>query len=145
MEMKTSIKPSGWSMISQREGANFQGRYGDLLICKIFAENCMIMKEFGLGSASLIGQCNSPIHKAAGSLVTGRSLQNGKKSMGNRRTERPPDPVLCYAQEHCQRVHPIGVRDNYKLAISRPKPEIGKFLFRTSWFSIVSSKLKFVE
>ena len=27
-------------------------------------------------------------------LVTGRSLQNGKMSMGNRRTERPPDPVL---------------------------------------------------
>ena len=37
---------------------------------------------------------NSPIHKAAGSLVTGRSLQNGKMSMGNRHTERPPDPVL---------------------------------------------------
>ena len=37
---------------------------------------------------------NSPIHKAASSLVTGRSLQNGKMSMGNRRTERPPDPVL---------------------------------------------------
>ena len=37
---------------------------------------------------------NSPIHKAAGSLVTGRSLQNGKMSMGNRRTERPLDPVL---------------------------------------------------
>ena len=37
---------------------------------------------------------NSLIHKAAGSLVTGRSLQNGKKSMGNCRTERPPDPVL---------------------------------------------------
>ena len=37
---------------------------------------------------------NSPIHKAAGSLVTGRSLQNGKMSMGNCRTERPPDPVL---------------------------------------------------
>ena len=37
-------------------------------------------------------QTNSPIHKAAGSLVTG--LQNGKMSMGNRRTERPPDPVL---------------------------------------------------
>ena len=36
----------------------------------------------------------SPIHKAASSLVTGRSLQNGKMSMGNRRTERPPDPVL---------------------------------------------------
>ena len=30
---------------------------------------------------------NSPIHKAAGSLVTVRSLQNGKMSMGNRRTE----------------------------------------------------------
>ena len=57
MEMKTSIKPSGWSMISQREGANFQGRYADLLLCKFFAENCVIMKEFGLGSASLIGQC----------------------------------------------------------------------------------------
>ena len=27
-------------------------------------------------------------------LVTGRSLQNGKMSMGNRHTERPPDPVL---------------------------------------------------
>ena len=37
---------------------------------------------------------NSPIHKAAGSLVTGRSLKNGKMSMGNRHTERPPDPVL---------------------------------------------------
>ena len=37
---------------------------------------------------------NSPIHKAAGSLVTGHSLQNGKMSMGNRCTERPPDPVL---------------------------------------------------
>ena len=37
---------------------------------------------------------NIPIHKAAGSLVTGRSLQNGKMSMGNHRTERPPDPVL---------------------------------------------------
>ena len=37
---------------------------------------------------------NSPIHEAAGSLVTGRSLQNRKMSMGNRRTERPPDPVL---------------------------------------------------
>ena len=36
----------------------------------------------------------SPIHKAAGSLVTGRSLQNGKMSMGNCHTERPPDPVL---------------------------------------------------
>ena len=36
----------------------------------------------------------STIHKAASSLVTGRSLQNGKMSMGNRRTERPPDPVL---------------------------------------------------
>ena len=36
----------------------------------------------------------SPIHKTAGSLVTGRSLQNGKMSMGNRHTERPPDPVL---------------------------------------------------
>ena len=37
---------------------------------------------------------NSPIHKAAGSLVTGRSLQNGKMSMGNHRTERPPEPIL---------------------------------------------------
>ena len=37
---------------------------------------------------------NSAIHKATGSLVTGRSLQNGKMSMGNRGTERPPDPVL---------------------------------------------------
>ena len=37
---------------------------------------------------------NTPIHKAAGSLVTGRSLQNGKMSMGNCRTERPPDPIL---------------------------------------------------
>ena len=37
---------------------------------------------------------NSPIHKAAGSLVTGRSLQNGKMSMGNRHTEQPPDPIL---------------------------------------------------
>ena len=36
---------------------------------------------------------NSLIHKAAGSLVTGRSLQNRKMSMGNRRTERPPDPM----------------------------------------------------
>ena len=37
---------------------------------------------------------NSPIHKAAGSLVTGHSLQNGKMSKGNRHAERPPDPVL---------------------------------------------------
>ena len=36
----------------------------------------------------------SAIHKAAGSLVTGRSLQNGKMSMGNRRTERPPGHAL---------------------------------------------------
>ena len=36
----------------------------------------------------------SPIHKAAGSLVTGRSLQNRKMSMGNRRTERSPEVVL---------------------------------------------------
>ena len=43
---------------------------------------------------NLPGEFKSPIHKAAGSLVTGRSLQNGKMSMGNRRTERPPDPVL---------------------------------------------------
>ena len=32
----------------------------------------------------------SPIHKAAGSLVTGCSLQNGKMSMGNRRTDLQP-------------------------------------------------------
>ena len=37
---------------------------------------------------------NSAIHKAAGSLVTDHSLQNGKMSMGNCRTERPPDPIL---------------------------------------------------
>ena len=37
---------------------------------------------------------NSTIHKAAGSLVTGHSLQNGKVSMGNCHTERPPDPIL---------------------------------------------------
>ena len=43
---------------------------------------------------SALAGANSPIHKAAGSLVTGRSLQNGKMSMGNRHTERPPDPVL---------------------------------------------------
>ena len=42
----------------------------------------------------IVAPTNSPIHKAAGSLVTGRSLQNGKMSMGNRRTERPPDPIL---------------------------------------------------
>ena len=36
----------------------------------------------------------SPIHKAASSSVTGRSLQNGKMSMGNCHTERPPDPIL---------------------------------------------------
>ena len=29
-----------------------------------------------------------------GSLVTGHSLQNGKMSMGNRRTERSPEVVL---------------------------------------------------
>ena len=40
------------------------------------------------------GCANSLIHKAASSLVTGRSLQNGKMSMENRCTERPPDPVL---------------------------------------------------
>ena len=36
----------------------------------------------------------SAIHKATSFLVTGHSLQNGKMSMGNRHTERPPDPVL---------------------------------------------------
>ena len=37
---------------------------------------------------------NSAIHKAAGSLVTSRSLPNGKMSMGNRHTERSPEVVL---------------------------------------------------
>ena len=37
---------------------------------------------------------NSTIHKAAGSLVTGRSLQNGKMSMGNHHTERCPEVIL---------------------------------------------------
>ena len=45
-------------------------------------------------SVSVSVQYYSSIHKAAASLVTGRSLQNGKISMGNRCTERPPDPVL---------------------------------------------------
>ena len=36
----------------------------------------------------------SAIHKTAGSLVTGRSLQNGKMSMGNSCTERYPEVVL---------------------------------------------------
>ena len=36
----------------------------------------------------------SAIHKATGSLVTGRSLQNGKMSMGNCHTERSPEAVL---------------------------------------------------
>ena len=36
----------------------------------------------------------SAIHKAAGFLVTGRSLQNGKMSMGNRHTEWSPKVVL---------------------------------------------------
>ena len=45
-------------------------------------------------SALSVWGINSPIHKAAGSLVTGHSLQNGKMSMGNCCTERPPDPVL---------------------------------------------------
>ena len=40
------------------------------------------------------GSTNSAIHKANGSLVTGRSLQNGKMSMGNRHTERSPEVVL---------------------------------------------------
>ena len=35
----------------------------------------------------LIRSTYSPIHKAAGSLVTGCSLQNGKMSMGNHHTE----------------------------------------------------------
>ena len=47
-----------------------------------------------MNPVGLPGTFNSAIHKAAGSLVTGHSLQNGKMSMGNRRTERPPDPVL---------------------------------------------------
>ena len=40
------------------------------------------------------GGTNSAIHKAAGSLVTSRSLQNGKMSMGNRCTERSQEAVL---------------------------------------------------
>ena len=36
----------------------------------------------------------SAIHKADGSLVTDHSLQNGKMSMGNRRTERCPEVIL---------------------------------------------------
>ena len=40
------------------------------------------------------GSTNSAIHKANGSLVTGRSLQNGKMSMGNRHTEQSPEVVL---------------------------------------------------
>ena len=36
----------------------------------------------------------SAIHKAAGSLVTGCSLQNGKMSMGNRCTEQSPEVIL---------------------------------------------------
>ena len=46
---------------------------------------------------SSIDNCSgsrNPNSFPADSLVTGRSLQNGKMSMGNRRTERPPDPVL---------------------------------------------------
>ena len=50
---------------------------------------CNLANLFILNSLSY-----SPIHKAAGSLVTGRSLQNRKMSMGNHHTERPPDPVL---------------------------------------------------
>ena len=37
---------------------------------------------------------NSAIHKAVSSLVSGRSLQNRKMSMGSHRTERPPEAVL---------------------------------------------------
>ena len=44
--------------------------------------------------ASVILSICSTIHKAAGSLVTSRSLQNRKVSMGNHRTECPPDLVL---------------------------------------------------
>ena len=47
-----------------------------------------------LSDCDSIMDSNSPIHKAASSLVTDRSLQNGKMSMGNCCTERPPDPVL---------------------------------------------------
>ena len=41
----------------------------------------------------------SAIHKATTSLVTGRSLHNGKMSMGNRRTERSPKAVLYGARQ----------------------------------------------
>ena len=51
-------------------------------------------RPLGVVPATGMPVTNSLIHKAAGSLVTGRSLKNGKMSMGNRRTERPPDPVL---------------------------------------------------
>ena len=58
------------------------------------AENKLLSATSAVQVSKRTRITNSLIHKAAGFLVTGRSLQNGKMSMGNRRTERPPDPVL---------------------------------------------------
>ena len=46
------------------------------------------------GVGYLEGMSYSAIHKAAGSLVTSRSLQNGKMSMGNCHTEQSPEVIL---------------------------------------------------
>ena len=54
------------------------------------AQGCLVSEATYQGNQPLY----SAIHKAAGSLVTGHSLQNGKMSMGNRRTERPLEVVL---------------------------------------------------
>ena len=55
---------------------------------------CDVVFTFVIAECERTLMVYSAIHKAAGSLVTGRSLQNGKMSIGNCRTELPPDPVL---------------------------------------------------
>ena len=55
-----------------------------------FTDGFEVIRRF----LSIIYVHNSAIHKAAGSLVTSHSLQNGKMSMRNRHTERCPEVVL---------------------------------------------------
>ena len=97
---------------------------------------------------------NSAIHKAASSLVTGCSLQNGKMSMGNRRTERPPDPVLyggrpsggfvnsavstCNFYKMNERYIENTARMNCACSISHSSPEVQLQLRHLDIFSVFS-------
>ena len=94
----TKIRPEVTALFTKPQGS-FQPpapftAYGSF-------RNCTRQNHGTAGNREASGFVNSavmvsysPIHKTAGSLVTGHSLQNGKMSMGNRCTERPPDPVL---------------------------------------------------